>query len=1002
MVTTGTSLLSERIHHFLSSVRVGIDFGEHAGGMAVVCGNEVLHAETFLDFHEATLEQRRTLRRGRRSRHAKKMRLARLRSWVLRQQLPAEGERLPDPYRVMREPRFMVQPGVYRQAGIDPKDRPSWVQLTKEGKTDAAAFVRALTLVFQKRGYKWDSIALEQMADVALKEFLNSARIPADDPQLSDQVRSQIERRRTDPDSPLRGKKKISPEELEALLRLACERGKQPPRPRVAEHRSVKESEVRGIVDGFAKSSGLASAEIERWKRELCGLLNKVLRPARFDNRLKTGCSWCGKATPRKWKFRELAYRAAVNNLRVKENFRQRPLTEEEKKFFLEWWANPEHAPGADAIANRISKLNPDQKKMARQFHDLLKNPRPSGRTSLCAEHLKMAADGKTMRDAGVDWQNIAVRNAPNPCGEQRDMRVLRRLEQILFKPGQGGQPPWRFGSVSFINLEIPEPDTERPAKGTQAERKVESFKDRLAAESDGCIYRILGNCAGEMHKDHIFPDSRGGPDRWENLATACDAHNTQKDARTPYEWMGNGTQNGHWEGFQKFVQNLKISERKKRILLSESSEFPEGDPTPLARIGARPRQFIVALRKMFRKYGVPLPRLDYVLNEPLVQRIRGKETHDLRFSWFVTRDGEENYPYPKDRSSLFNHAEDAAILAACPPHTWRPLIWCHTADRKSRNGEIRPRPGLAVPELAPDWAGYMAKREKPIVRVLGNYSINWRTKFADQTFWRRPSVLDEKRIIQSKLLWKITREDLPKIVSPAMRELVRAIAGSVGLAEKGSIAEAVARQLAGANAKRSAVEQELPRAQETLERNYPRLRRVQVYSQKGGALARVNPSDGPARKVQIKPASEGVIVWQHEEKGKLKTEISLIRPRPLQRFGFPRIDPQIPSGALVMGRLCRHQIIHLTGLPDRPQGFYRVTKCQANGITVQPEEAVPAEILLRTGIKLDKPKESENDEDEAEKLSFTLGKQALLEYFFHKKEQNVAPASPESAARNS
>ncbi|MGH7205107.1 MAG: RRXRR domain-containing protein, partial [Nitrospiraceae bacterium] len=83
--------LEEKFSRFLPQLRLGIDIGEWAGGIAVVRGNEILHAETYTDYHGTTLEKRRQLRRGRRTRHAKKMRLARLRSWVLRQELP-------DPY----------------------------------------------------------------------------------------------------------------------------------------------------------------------------------------------------------------------------------------------------------------------------------------------------------------------------------------------------------------------------------------------------------------------------------------------------------------------------------------------------------------------------------------------------------------------------------------------------------------------------------------------------------------------------------------------------------------------------------------------------------------------------------------------------------------------------------------------------------------------------------------------------------------------------------------
>ena len=990
MSIAASPLLQDRIKEFLSTTRMGIDFGEHAGGIAVIRGNEVLHAETFLDFHEASLEQRRMLRRGRRSRHAKKMRLARLRSWVLRQKLP-DGRRLPDPYTLMRDPAYMVQPGLYKKTGIDPKTRGSWVEFAKNGKADAAGFVRALTLIFQKRGYKWDAIDLEEMSGSKLKEFLVSARIPSNDATLNGQVRARIEQFKSEPESSNRGKKKVSAEELEACFQLACERGKQPAQPRVAEHRSVKESDLRAVIDGFVKSAGIPNVEANRWKKELAGergLLNKVLRPARFDNRLKTGCSWCGKATPRKAKFRELAYRAAVNNLRIKENFRQRSLNDSEKQLFLNWWAEREKAPGADTIAKRLSKMN-SQKEMARQLHDLLKNEKPNGRTSLCVDHLKMAAEGKTMKDAGLSWQSVAIRKAPNPCGERRDARVLRRCEQILFRPGQTGEAAWRFGFISFINLEIPEPDTEMAAKGTQKERKLESLRDRLAAETEGCIYKVLGGCSGEMDKDHIFPRSREGPDVQANLVASCVFHNKEKDNRTPFEWLS--TSNGHWPFFSNYVKNLHISERKKKILLNETAEYPEGDPSPLARIGGRPRQFVVALTELFERYGVLAPRLDYQIGEPLVQRIKGRETKHFRFSWFVKSSGEENFSFPKNRASLFNHAEDAAILACIPPHTWRDRVLRHTADRPNWNGEMKPRPGLAIPDLAPDWAAYMKERSKPLLRILGFYPVTWKSKFADLTFWREPQK-DTPRLKAYKLVKNIGRKDFRNIASEAMRLQIESIADSVGADNKDSIVEALARKMAGDGSKRSAIEREMPHAEDKLNQEYPKARRVQVSSQKGGTTAVVSPSDGPARKVQIKPASEGVIVWQENVKNKVRTVISVLRPRPLQQFGTPRVDPPIPAGGNVLGQLRRHDIIWLKGEPDRPEGFYRVTKCQAGGVTLQPEEAVPAEVLRRTGIKLDKDTVDELADDENAKVNFTLAKQALVEYFANKRKQNGRP----------
>ena len=136
-----------------------------------------------------------------------------------------------------------------------------------------------------------------------------------------------------------------------------------------------------------------------------------------------------------------MAYRAAVNNLRVSEGRRVRCLTNEEQQPFFEWWERrTEATPSLDTIKRTIGRLSPsdarrskDQKKMASQFYNLLKYDRPPGRVNLCREHLEMAARGQTMKDANIAWGTLRKRNAPNPMREQRDLRILNRLERLLF-----------------------------------------------------------------------------------------------------------------------------------------------------------------------------------------------------------------------------------------------------------------------------------------------------------------------------------------------------------------------------------------------------------------------------------------------------------------------------------------------------------------------------------------------------------------------------------------
>jgi hypothetical protein len=1056
-----TPVLASRLHDFLPAVRVGIDFGEGAGGLAVVKGNQVLHAETYVDFHETTLEKRRQLRRGRRTRHSKKMRLARLRSWILRQKLP-DGTRLPDPYAIMRNPRFHAQPGVFEKPGENPLNAPSWIDLVRQRHGDAEAFVKALTLIFQKRGYKWDSIALEEMTDGKLKDFLSTARIPND--ELFADVRAQIKRREDDPGDPVRGKSKVPPAELLDLLEKARKRQQQ---PRQAEHRSVKAAELIGVIAGFGKPAGIPSATLQRWQRELCGftgengkekfgLLNKVLRPARFDNRLRTGCAWCGKPTPRKSKVRKVAYDAAVRNLRVREGRRVRRLNDPELEVFWTWWrlreeasakakeqpvkaaeegarkpAKGTDAPKHETIKKHLQRLGA-QDKMARQIFDLLWNEKAKGRASLCAQHLEMGARGATMKDAGVEWQTISVRKAPNPCREGHDKRVLHRLEQVLFRPGESGDKAWRYGPVQFITLEVPAPQTEQARKGEMKPRKLEPFMARLAKETGGvCIYCDPANPRPAEDKDHVFPQSRGGPDVGDNLVPACKKCNTEKDNRTPFEWLQDGQR---WEAFTARVNELAdkgvplpgepeetgkkktqparciwISERKRALLLSTESEYPE-NPTPLAHVGARPRQFVVELGRLFRGRGVKPPRIDYRLGEPLIQRIDGRTTTQLRKSWLKKADeATDNFP-PKNRWDLANHAQDAALIAACPPHTWRDTVFCRRASRPKFEGEGKTiwadQDGLALSELAPDWAEYMERRTWPLVRVLGRYPVGWKHTFADQNFYQNPEQLDDKKLLQyvplAQLKHSGTGPDEKRhpsetaIVSPRLDHEFRAAAQRL---EKEREAWDEAHPKKDKELRKEGQSPGLTPAgtipQEKLQ-EVPVLRgirHVKVQKQPGGKLVRVRPADGPARKIQAKQASVGAVVWflpsASGSKPKPRLNISIVWPSALRKFGVPKFAPPVPAEATFIPLVTtaglqrvwrRHAMTWLERDEARghPAGFYRVKEFSEGNITLLPELAMPTEIAERLGL----PKAGISEEAKRAFAERKLGKAELLSYF--------------------
>jgi len=921
------------------------------------------------------------------------MRLARLRSWVLRQKLP----NLPDPYIVMKDRRFHVQPGVFQTPGRNPAGLPSWIDLAKQGKVDAGGFVRALTLIFQKRGFKWDSIELAKMTDEKMKDFLQTARVPSDN--LASDIREEIQRRQQDPDSSVRGKKKVPPDELLVLLEQARERQ---PQPRVAEHRSVKEADLRSVVEGFGNSINLPKATIQRWQQELSGLLNKVLRPARFDNRLRTGCAWCGKPTPRKGKMRDVAYQAVVHNLRVREGRAIRPLKPEELAEFMKWWqlrgqnvepqenisqrkqsrkGGSQTVPKLKAIQSRLKKLGA-QEQMARQLYDLLWNEKPQGRASLCSQHLAEAAQGRTMKDVVGEWQRLKVRKAPNPCREQHDARVLHRLEEILFKPHEQGEEAWRYGPVQWITLEVPKPQTEQARKGEQKPRKPESFMERLKRETNGaCIYCDSPNPNSAGDKDHIFPQSRGGPDVWDNLVPVCRTCNTAKGDRKPFEWLG--ADRDRWLRFTQRVEALafqgiqveredgkgetvRISERKRALLLSEDMEYPD-NPTPLAHVGARPRQFVVALRTLFEKHGVAVPSVNYASDTPFIQRIDGRTTSQLRKSWLKKADGTtDNFPSKNDWD-LFNHAQDAALMAACPPHTWRDLIFTHSAERPIWGGSWKQVPGLAIPELAPDWTEYLERRTWPLVKVLGQYPVSWKRKFADLTFSQNPDSLDDKRLIQYLPIADMSHSGKgpdgkrhpaeTEIINPMLDKKFRAVATALGLKKGRTLPE------------------------KNLREEFPGIRHVKVRKQPGGKLIRVEPEDGPPRKVEIKRASEAVIFWVAKGRPLAKLRLSLRWPAILAGHGVARYEPSIPNEARVLATWERYQFLRLGPEVVEKPGFYRVKEFDEATVTLLPESAMPDALAKRLNLN-----RRANAEESAQASSVgqevRLGKTALVKYF--------------------
>ncbi|OGP65397.1 MAG: hypothetical protein A3K22_06405 [Deltaproteobacteria bacterium RBG_16_42_7] len=964
--------LERKIKEFLPTYRLGVDLGEAAGGLALIHNNNILHAETFTDFHEATLETKRALRRGRRTRHAKKMRLARLRSWILRQCIPAHVtgaeikdsySRLPDPYRLMKDKKYQTLPGFYEVKGQNPEKSPTWIDKAKAGEVDAEGFVIALTHILQKRGYKYDGKEFSDYDDSRLIDFIDSCAMLAEAPEMRKALEDEIMRREVGE----KEKPKLH-EAFDNALNRQRERKKALPR-------QVREKDMEDMVDVFGRRWQLSQEIIANWKSQLTGLLNKVVREARYDNRLKSGCSWCGKKTPRlaKPEIRELAFEAAVGNLRIRErDGRDRPISDEERNPLRGWFQRrrenhdysratkntpiEERAPSEDNIRTYLEQIGVKKawirkKKgkekwkfdfaMLPQLDNLINKEARKGRARLCVEHMRMQAEGKTMKDADVDWQSMRKRNAPNPRREQHDARVLKRIERLIFNRGKKGTDAWRHGPIAVITLEVPMPvDLERAREKEQVERKPLNLRQRLHAETEGvCIYCGENVHDRTMHLEHIVPQAKGGPDVQMNRIASCPKCNADRDTgkkdMLPSEWLTGDK----WNVFKSRVMSLNLPPLKKQLLLLEPGSKYPNDPTPLARVSARWRAFAADIMWLFDEYSVPVPTLNYEKDKPHIQVVRGNLTSRLRRDW-RWKDHEatvENFP-DKRRTDLYNHAQDAAILAAIPPHTWQEQIFSDMAVRpcakKDEQGnilknekEMRPRPGIAALALAPEWADYertQKELKRPMVHTLGKLKATWRRQIMDLSFYQNP-----------------TDNDGPLFI--------RKVDAKTGKRETKEV-------------------------------------------QKGGLVVQVPHYDGTSgkRKVQIKPIQSNAIILWHDPSGrKDNLNISIERPAAIKKFVKHPVDPPIASDAIILGRIERASTLWLRegkGTVElkadkksvrssvvMPEGIYRVKELGSNGVIVVQENAVSKELANKLGI---------SDDQFSKVPERALGKKELAEYF--------------------
>ena len=297
--------------------------------------------------------------------------------------------------------------------------------------------------------------------------------------------------------------------------------------PRTAEHRSVVKDRMNSIIRKFF---GKDKATAEQWVKVLGNILDKTIRPARFNNRNPGKCP-CGSNVPKKNKpsVRWLNYRAAVANLRSEKEFtitedyqviqnqvvlnpnskkrsmedaikyisalpktgKIRNLSKVESDYFLSLFDQPKKI-GKAKIETLLSRFG-CQRKMANQLDSILNNEDAEGRTGLCLKCLEKSANGEIPFLSGVPLSR-------DPRSRQLDERKFKDIVSMLYPDDK----------LVFLGKEIDIISSEEnnsKGGGGQKDRKEGTFLGRLQEEQNGeCLFSGFGSCGGHMCTSHIFP----------------------------------------------------------------------------------------------------------------------------------------------------------------------------------------------------------------------------------------------------------------------------------------------------------------------------------------------------------------------------------------------------------------------------------------------------------------------------------------------------------------
>lgn len=122
-------------------------------------------------------------------------------------------------------------------------------------------------------------------------------------------------------------------------------------------------------------------------------------------------------------------------------------------------------------------------------------------------------------------------------CDEKK---ALKLLNWFVFHGYAEPDEDGLFKASEFVSESEPNLFRQRSASRRQKIKRSKRVKV-FARDGHKCAY--CGDTDGPFHIDHIYPVSKGGSNRIENLTVACWSCNLSKGCKTMMEWEGSDAQ---------------------------------------------------------------------------------------------------------------------------------------------------------------------------------------------------------------------------------------------------------------------------------------------------------------------------------------------------------------------------------------------------------------------------------------------------------------------------